>query len=100
MTLVVYGVGGIKSGLEHDASRDFPRHVIIIVPGYDCCRGCAIVPKILLTKGVGVVGAYTRRTSGSLKLSGSLPFRAAGEPEHEPVVWVVLLGEVGREEES
>ena len=58
---------------------------------------------ILVAKGVvGYSGAETGcgGASGRLKLSRPLPLGAAGEPKHEPIVWIILLGEVSGEEEG
>jgi hypothetical protein len=97
MTLVINGMGRIKSRLKDHACGDFARQVVIACLN----RGTrSVIVQVFLAKGVGGVGTDTRGTGCRLELSGTLPFGTAGEPEHEPIVRVVLLGEVGREEES
>lgn len=98
MTPVINGMGGIKSRLEDHTCGDFPRQVII-----PCVSrgepGVVRIIEVFLAEGVGGVGTDTGGACCGLEFTRALPFRAAGEPEHEPVVRVVFLGEVGREEE-
>lgn len=88
VTAVVDGVGGVGCRLEDDACLDATRRVVILF--------------LLVAEGVvGYTGAETGRgrTRRGLKLARTLPLGATGEPEHEPVVRVILFREVGGKEE-
>ena len=97
MPSVINSMGRIKGRLEDHACGDFARQVIIACLSRS---GSSIIVQIFLTKGVSSVGTNTGATGCRLELARTLPFRAARKPQHEPVVRIVLLGEVGREEES
>ena len=95
MASVVDGMCRVEGGLEDDASHDFARDVFVIDGNRDVCW----VVQLFVAKGIRGISADAGRASGCLKLARSLPFRTTREPEHEPVIWVVFFGEVGREEE-
>jgi hypothetical protein len=86
---VVDGVGGIERGLENDTCldlswRQFVVNFLVVIAKRVVC--CACEPR-------------RRRACSRLKLPRALPLWATREPQHKPVIWIVLLGKVGREEE-
>lgn len=95
MSTVINGVRSVKSRLEHNTSCDLSGYIIVLSRSD---LQTTSVLKIFFTKGTDSVGAYTGSAGGGLKLAGPLPFRASGEPKHEPVIWIVFFGKVGREE--
>jgi hypothetical protein len=99
MTPVVDSMGRIKSRLEDHACGDFSRQVVVTCISRGV-RSVVRIVQIFLAKRVGGVGTYAGSACCGLKLAGALPFRPAREPQHEPVVRIVFLGEMGREEES
>jgi hypothetical protein len=96
MTLVIDGMGRVKSRLKDYASGHFARQVIV---GCGFARIVRII-EVFFAKRTGGIGANTGGACCGLKLAGTLPFWTTGEPKHEPVIWIVFLGEVSREEES
>ena len=89
MAAIIDGMRRVGRRLEDDTSLDTAGSVVLVI--------------VLITERVvGHSGAETRSgaTRRGLKLARALPFRASGEPKHEPVIRVVLLGEVGSEEEG
>jgi hypothetical protein len=97
MAPVINGMGRVESRLKDYASGHFARQVVV-----GCtCRFARIVGiiKVFFTKGIGGIGTNTGGACCGLKLARTLPFGATGKPKHEPVVWIVLLGEVSRKEE-
>lgn len=87
----------VKSRLEDDAGLGHSRSEVV-----DLCWLGAFV--VVITEGVVTKGAGHHTggdgASGGLELARTLPLWALGEPEHEPIIWVVLLGKVGGEKEG
>ena len=88
MTAVVYGVSGIRGGLEDNACLDTTRCVIALI---------LVVTKRVVSYARAEAGR--RGAGGGLEFAGTLPLRATRQPKHQPVVGVVLFGEVGGKEE-
>ena len=89
MPTVINRVCGICSGLENDSGLDLARDVVFTV---------VVVAERIVRHLGGEPGC--RCPGCRLELPRPLPFGATREPEHQPVIWVILLGEVGREEEG
>jgi hypothetical protein len=85
VTSVVDGMCGVKRRLEDDSGFEFAGGIVVAF---------FFVPKRVLT-----TQTERRGPRGRLKLSGTLPLGTTGEPEHQPVIGIVLFREVGGEKE-
>lgn len=86
---VVNGVCRVRCWLEHYARLHFPRDVIVVL--------------IVVAKGVvprACAEARRRRPGCRLELAGALPFGSMRQPQHQPVIGVVLLRKVRSQKEG
>lgn len=97
MTAVEYVMGAVERRLEDDAGLGHARGEVIHLG-----RLGAVVVVIAERVIAKRARHHTRRDGprGGLELAGALPLGALREPEHEPVIGVILLGEVRSQEES
>lgn len=86
---VVNGMCCIRRGLEHHSCLDLSWDVLVFF--VVIAKGVVCYPST--KSGIG-------RASGRLEFARTLPFWTTREPEHEPVIGVIFLREVGCQEES
>lgn len=89
MTAVVDGVRRVCSWLEDDSSLDLARNVLFTL---------VVVAERIVSYPRGKPGCG--RPGRRLKLPRPLPLGTTREPEHQPVIGIILFGEVGSEEEG